>query len=370
MRILMLNYEYPPLGGGAALVTYYLLKEFSKYENLEIDLVSSSIDKEKIIEFSDKIKVHLLNIGKKNKNIHFQTIKDLLSYSFKAYKYCNSLIKKKKFDFCHAFFTVPCGYIALKLKLPFILSLQGSDVPFYNKRFFLLDLLFFKNLSKKIWKNASFITSNSEGLTNLAKKIKNDIDIKLIYNGVDIDEFKQKEYKENNKITLISTGRLIERKGYHFLIKAMNGLEDFRLILIGTGNMEDELRKLAKELNVDVEFKGALPHEKIKEELRKADIFVLPSLNEGMSISLLEAVATGLPVIVTDVGGTKELVQQNGIVIEKGNIEKLREALLVYKNNKSLIEKHGKLSRKVAEKMSWTEIAKQYIKIYEEVIKK
>lgn len=368
MKILMLNYEYPPLGGGAALVSYYILKELAKYNDIEVDLVTSSVDKERVEKINDRVTVYFLDIGKKNKNIHFQTIRDLLSYSTKAYAFCKRLIKEKRYDFCHAFFTVPCGYIASKLKLPFVVSLQGSDVPFYNKRFFLLDTLFFKKLSKKIWGKAHCVTSNSEGLTDLAHRIFPELDIKLIYNGVDLNEFEQKEYKLKDKITLISTGRLIKRKGYDYLIRALQGLDDFKLILIGTGNIKEELEALAKDLNVDVEFKGALPHSSIKEELTKADVFVLPSLNEGMSISLLEAISTGLPAIVTDVGGSKELVKDNGIVVEKGSVEKIKEALLVYQKDRSLIEKHGKLSRKIAEKMSWSEIVKLYIDIYKKCL--
>ncbi len=367
-KILMLNYEYPPLGGGASRVTESILYQLKNNKNLEIDLVTSSTDMFRIEDFSNHIKIHFLDINKKGKNQFYQSNKELLVYSFKAYKYIKKIIKQKQFDFIHAFFGIPCGYIAMKLKLPYIISLQGSDVPFYNKRFRMLDILFFRRLSKKIWKKSFCVTSNSKGLKELALKTLPDFDIKLIYNGVNIDKFIQKKYQKNYKIIkLISTGRLIKRKGYDYLIKALHGLKEFKLILIGAGNIQDELEQLANDLNVDVEFKGMINHTEIINYLQESDIFILPSLNEGMSISLLEAISCGLPCIVTDVGGSGELVIDNGFVVEKGSVEQLRDALIKYKNNKKLIEIHGKKSREIAKKMSWENIIKEYLDLYNKI---
>ena len=147
MRILFFNYEYPPLGGGAGNATFYLLQEFSKISGLEIDLITSSIDKFKIEELTTNIRIHYLDIGKKN-TFHFQSQKDLLIYSWKAYFYAKKLIKQKKFDLTLAFFGIPCGYIAMRLKIPYIVSLRGSDVPGYNERFKILDKFIFSWLRK------------------------------------------------------------------------------------------------------------------------------------------------------------------------------------------------------------------------------
>jgi len=204
-NILMLNYEFPPLGGGAANATFFLLKQFSNRENLKIDLITSSIASEKVENFSKNINIHYLDIGKKG-NLHYQSQKDLLKYSFKAYKYAKKLIKKQKYDLCHAFFGIPSGFIAMKLKrkfnLPYIVSLRGSDVPFYNKRFHLLDKLIFKRLSKKIWRKSTTTIANSKGLKTLALDTNPKQDIKVIYNGVDTAKFKTQKKVKNNKLTL------------------------------------------------------------------------------------------------------------------------------------------------------------------------
>jgi len=359
-RILLLNYEFPPLGGGAGNATYYLLKEFSKKQNIEIDLVTSSIEQFRIKKFSKNITIHFLDIGKKN-NLHHQSIKDLIVYSWKAYKYCQELIKNKNFDLCHAFFGIPCGYLAMKFKkkhsLPYIVSLRGSDVPFYNKRFYYLDKLIFKKLSKKIWQESKCVISNSEDLKKLALNNNPQQKIEIINNGVDTNKFVPSKKNINKKLSLISTGRLIERKGYQYLIPAIKDL-DVKLQLIGDGSLKSKLKEMAR--GIEVEFLGQQEQSKLIKYLQDADIFILPSLNEGMSNSLLEAMACGLPIITTNTGDSKKLIDGNGFLVKKENSESLKETIVSYLGNKELIVKHGKKSREIAKTMSWQKASEKY----------
>ena len=363
-KILILNYEFPPLGGGAGNATYYLLKELAKCNDVEIDLVTSSLDKFKTKKFSPRITIHYLNINK-GKNLHFQTNKELLTYSWRAYWYCKKLAKEKQFDLVHAFFGIPCGYIAYKLGLPYIVSLRGSDVPFYNKRFEKLDKFIFQKLSRKIWRAAKSVVVNSNQLKILAQKTLK-IDFPVIYNGVDISEFQPKKTytgKDGESLHLISTGRLIQRKGFQYLIPALEKLP-VKLTLIGGGNYRQELEKLAKTYKVNVEFKGDIAHTDIATHLQKADIFVLPSLNEGMSNSILEAIACGLPVITTNTGGSEELVNGNGFIVKKASPDQLRDKLLEFLQDKHLIKKMATCSRKISLTKSWASVAAQYLKEY------
>ena len=105
-------------------------------------------------------------------------------------------------------------------------------------------------------------------------------------------------------------------------------------------------------------------HEKIAENLRNADIFVLPSLNEGMSNSVLEAMACGLPIITTNVGGSYELISGNGFIVEKASSKALKDILDLYQNSPALINEHSLKSRILAEKMDWKTISAEYIKLY------
>lgn len=369
MKILVLNYEYPPLGGGAANATACLLHAYRGRSDLEIDLVTSSTGKARTENLSENITIHFLDIGKRG-NPHYQTNRELLTYAWRARNYAKTLLGKRKYDLCHAFFGIPCGYVARQLGLPYIVSLRGSDVPFYNERFKYLDLLFFKRLSVKIWRDASCVVANSRGLRELALESAPNQRIDVIYNGVDADLFRPGKQREGKDLRVICVSRLIARKGLEFLIKAMREFRDadVTLELAGKGNMEERLRQMAERLGVErsVRFSGFVEHDRITKLYQESDLFILPSLNEGMSNTVLEAMACGLPIAITDTGGAAELLQDggNGFLIGKQSVSDIVDALRRYMENRDLLKEHGAQSRKIAESMTWDKMASDYLKLY------
>lgn len=364
----MLNYEFPPLGGGAGNATYFLLKEFSKINYLEIDLITSSTSNYRREAFSKNITVHYLNIGKNNESLHYQSTKNLLIYSWKAYFYSKYLMKKEKYNLIHAFFGIPCGFIAYLLRLPYIVSLRGSDVPFYNPRFSLQDKLIFRYVSKFIWKNAKFVIANSNDLGNLAMKTNPLQKIRIIFNGVDTSLFKPDSKTKKDHVILF-VGRLIKRKNVDILIKAFTKLpyhfkKTYKIWVVGEGPLKNELIKLAKihKLENKIEFLGLKNRNQLIKIYQKAEIYVLFSSNEGMSNTLLEAIACGLPIICSRTGDADKLVHENGVIIE--NQKELSSALIKIIKNQVNQEKMGQCSRAIALKMSWCGISKKYLSLY------
>ncbi|MGR3318448.1 MAG: glycosyltransferase, partial [Candidatus Anammoxibacter sp.] len=154
-KILMLNFEFPPIGGGAANANYYLLKEFSKNSDMEIDLVTSGVNgKVETDQFSNNIKIHKLKINKQD--LHYWRMSEIAIWTWKAYWYAKKLIKRTDYDLCHCWFGWPAGIIGylLRKKIHYIVALRGSDVPGYNVRLKILDKIFFRFVSLIIWKNA------------------------------------------------------------------------------------------------------------------------------------------------------------------------------------------------------------------------
>jgi len=363
-KILMINYEFPPIGGGTANANYYFLKELSKIKDISVDLVTSTCGNRNLIEkFSDNINIH--KIGIKKKDLHHWSFTEILSWCVKAFFYLKKLIEKGSFDINHCWCGWPSGYFGylFRNKIPYIVALRGHDVPGYEVRYEKIEKLFIRDLSRKIWRNAKKLTANSSELAALSQNtLKTNIEI--IYNGIDTDEFKPIPRNECEKIILISTGRLGQRKGHIYLLKALRKYEEFKLIIVGQGAEFETLKKESEGL--DVEFRGYIEHKKLPAILNEADAYISTSLVEGMSNSIMEAMACGLPIISTNVGGAKELINGNGYVIDKtADVESIEKAFDFYKNNKAFLASQGRKSREIAERFSWANVAKQYIeKIY------
>jgi glycosyltransferase involved in cell wall biosynthesis len=268
---------------------------------------------------------------------------------------------------CHCWFGWPSGLIGYRLRaqVPYLVALRGSDVPGYNPRLRMQDLVLFGPLSRRVWQHASAVVANSAGLKELAAQTWNGT-IHIIPNGVDTTEFKPARRKRSGPLRLISVGRLIRRKGYDVLIEAMAGL-DAELTLVGEGPEQDKLQRLAQQHKVRVRFAGAVPHSRVAQELQKADVFVLPSRAEGMSNSVLEAMACGLPVVVSDVGGAEELVNGNGSVLEKESSDKLHQILKQYVQSRPLVNMHGEKSRDLVRSLSWEATSQCYGEMYFEL---
>lgn len=363
MRVLMLNYEYPPLGGGAANAMHYMLREFAKGD-IEIDVITSNVGHEfEREEFSDAITIHKLNVHKKD--IHYWKKRELFLWLVKAHSLTKELLQKEKYDVMHCWFGWPGGMIGYQFRgrVPYIVSLRGSDVPGFNPRLKWLDPLVFTPISRRVWRHARAVIANSEGLRRLALRTL-DGEIEVIHNGVDTEEFTPEKRKSGDTFRIVSTGRLIERKGYEYLIRALEGMENVTLTVIGDGDRRPDLERLADKLGVRAFFRGAVDHDDIAREYQKADLFVLPSLNEGMSNSLLEAMACGLPVIVTDVGGAGELVDGNGIIVHRASADDLHDGIKGYLKDRELLRIHALRSREVAERMDWTSVCNRYLTLY------
>jgi uncharacterized protein (TIRG00374 family) len=372
MKVLFFNYEYPPLGGGAGNATFYLLREFAKIPSLEIDLITSSVDRKYHLEKAGaNIRIHRLPIGKSKNNLHFQSNRELLVYSWKAFWFSKKLLKTKRFDLALAFFGIPCGYIAMKLGLPFIVSLRGSDVPFYNRRFYLLDKLFFQRMSKNIWKEATAVVALSRDLVALARKSAPQQEISVIYNGINIQEFRPEpnQLKREKNFNILFVGRLIERKGVIFLLEAFRDLarkrNDLKLFIAGDGPMREMYEKFSRNNNLEkkISFLGVVGHGDIAELYRRCHVFVLPSLNEALGNVTQEALASGLPIITTDTGAA-ELIKDNGFIIRKESSADIEDRLKKIIGNKNLRETMSQQSRQLAEKMGWDAVAQRYLEIF------
>ncbi len=158
-------------------------------------------------------------------------------------------------------------------------------------------------------------------------------------------------------------------RGGHSSCSCPPGRANVTLTVAGDGPEAERLAELAGEYGVSVRFLGNVAHEELPELYRAHDAFVLPSRNEGMSDTVLEAMASGLPVIVTNVGDTAELVEGNGIVVPVDDAGALREAIITFRDSCGLRDEMGRRSREVALGYSWEEVAEAYYQLYQSVLR-
>jgi phosphatidyl-myo-inositol dimannoside synthase len=189
MRILMLDNEFPPLGGGTGVVNYYLLEKLSDHQHVWVDLVTSSRSQRvyEIEHFAPNITIYKVPVN--NRNIHHATNLELLRYTWRGVLLSWKLHRRQAYDLSFAFAGIPAGGISYALKLlfglPYLVSLQGPDVPGFEARYnYLYPIL--KPLLRRIWDNASVVTAISQQHRRLAWQTLLDLDIAIINNGVDI----------------------------------------------------------------------------------------------------------------------------------------------------------------------------------------
>ena len=201
--------------------------------------------------------------------------------------------------------------------------------------------------------------------------------------GVDTNFFKPLNVnKDKNTFKILAVGYLIERKGFEYLIKAMKDVlkehENVTLRIVGSGPLEKKLKELIEDLRLqkNVEILKNVSDEDLLRLYNSSDLFVLPSVvdsqgnTEGLGVVLLEAMACGLPVIGSNIGGIPDIIQdgETGLLVPEKDVNELSKSIV------SLIEDEDLRERiafngynMVREKFSWEKVAEGYITIYKEI---
>jgi glycosyltransferase involved in cell wall biosynthesis len=379
MKIMMLNYEFPPIGGGAGKAHLAILKQYAIRNDILVDVVTSGQKSGSYVEkLSDNIAIYRVGVHKKNLH-HWRKI-EVVEWLAKARWTYHQLIRENKYDLVHAFFGLPTGWLCCGTakKLPYIISLRGSDVPGGNIRL-RFEYKLFGPLLKRIWKRASVLVACSEGLKTRALGFLSSANIDVIPNGVDLDKFHPAPAGElSGKLKLVTVGRLSATKRVEMLIGAVEILSkkgaDVCLIIAGGGGGEvsRQLKAMAeqKKLTGIIKFVGRVGTDKMPDIYRQNNIFVSASMQEGMSNAMLEAMASGLPIITTRCEGVDELISDNGIVVGKDSAEALAEAINNLAENKQAYSTMCALARRRAENFGWDKVADGYMKLYQQVLGK
>lgn len=382
-KILMFNHEFPPIGGGGGWVSYFLGKHFAAAGH-EVHLITSQFRKCPKDEEVEGFQVHRVRALRKNPDVC--AVHEMLTYAISSSLYGLRFAKELQPDIVQVFFGIPAGggaYLLRKLrKVPYAVFLGGRDVPSRNPdppAYRWLYLLL-KPIIRAIWGNAAAVVACSDGLRELARETDTTLKIEVIPDGLDLGRFEPVQrdaYPE--KIRVLTIGRLIPRKGFQFLIRALpqiveKATHDFEIEVVGDGPYQAELLTLAENLGVTayIRFTGSVPYAELPEKYRHADIFILPSLAEGMPLVVLEAMGTGLPIVASRVQGIDELVapEVNGALFQAGDVDGLAHALVKLINAGARRIEMGKASIERVKPYDWKHIADAYLTLYTDILGK
>jgi len=380
MNILITNYEYPPKGGGAGNASYFLAREFAKKGKKVFVLTGQP----KFVPQSEtKEGVTIIRVPAIQKHQDRSTIFEMLMFIFHSLRLKSQIIQRSKPDVILAFFGIPSGAIAYCFKklfgVPYIVSLRGGDVPGFQP----YELAFYHKLLrlpiKKIWHNADSLVANSQFLKALAQPLagKAGREVEVIPNGINSQTFhppSNDQRKRGNK--LLYVGRLVKQKDVATLIKAVKNLlftyqDNFILTIAGDGPQRKELENFVVQFCLQdcVTFTGWLDKQNLANLYRQHDIFILPSLDEGMSNALLEAMASKMVVIISDIEGNKLLVndKKNGLLFKIQDPKNLAEKIHLAINDTDLAKKLANAAYQTSKQFSWAKSAKSYLKLIENI---
>jgi colanic acid/amylovoran biosynthesis glycosyltransferase len=253
------------------------------------------------------------------------------TFNFFLAPYLAELLAKNGTTHIHAHFASGAATTAMMASL--LLNISFSFTAHRG------DILEEKVLLREKLKKAKFGIAISEYNRQSLLREAPDVDehkITTIHCGVETDVFFPAQRTGGDPLVLLSVGSLLERKGHAYLVEACRLLQkngiDYRCIIIGDGPQKTNLENLIRryEIKEKVKLAGSVPHEDVRSYYTQADIFVLPSLNEGIPVVLMEAMSNGLPVVSTQITGVPELVthEEDGILVPPADHTGLAEAMI------------------------------------------
>jgi glycosyltransferase involved in cell wall biosynthesis len=279
------------------------------------------------------------------------------------------------FDIFDCYYFFPDGVAGALLSRyfgkPIVISALGTD----------LNLIPKYPLPKRM---IQWAAREASGITAVCQALKDqllelgvpDKSAKVVLHGVDLELFRPPQDREElrtrlelSRPTLLSVGHLIERKGHHLVIEALQFIPEAQLLIAGDGPEESPLKGLVRGLGLDsrVRFLGHLDQAKLRDYFGAADAMVLASSREGIANVLLESMACGTPVVATRVWGAPEVVTSP----DAGALVSDRSAASIAQTIRALFERYPDRAntRRFVEQFSWSRTTNDHLRLFEEILK-
>jgi glycosyltransferase involved in cell wall biosynthesis len=374
MRILTLIHEFPPIGGGGGRAAYDICKELVKRGHQIIVLTAhiKGIPKEEMLDGIQLFRLSSLRVEPYRASF-FEMTAFILTGLWAGYR----LIRIHRPDVIHVHFAVPAGPLAWLLSwltgIPYVLTAHLGDVPggvpektgkWFN---------WIQPLTPPIWRDAKHVVAVSEYTRGLALR-HYPVEILVIPNGVDLREVKPGELKPKLPVQLVFAGRFVTQKNPLQIVKVLSKLEDlsWHCAMLGDGPLLEEVRSEIEKTRLQGRFglAGWVTNEQVLNWFSKSDILFMPSLSEGLPVVAVQALAMGLALVVSKVGGFVDIVDdgKNGFLIESNDQEEFVRSLRTLISDSQKLMQFRQASLQKATRFDIVRVAEQYESLFQKAL--
>ncbi len=390
LRIAVLNYEYPPIGGGGGEVSKFLAEGYAARGHRVRVLTARWGDLPPLERVGENLEIE--RIFSFRRAVDRCTPAEMTAFLLLGIPAALRLARRWQPDVVHAHFALPVGPLAYAVQkrrgFPYVLTFHGGDVPGHypeeTAAYFRLTM----PLVRRVVAKAHRAVAVSHGLLALCEKSFATSNLDCIPNGVDVEVFRPDPEKPPvvepdaegrlRPVRVIFAGRFSPQKKLNRLIEAAKILRDrgitaFGIDLYGGGPTESELKMLTAREGLEgaVRFPGWVSREELGMVLGQSDLFVLPSDKEGMPIACLQAMAAGMAVVGSRTLGIEEVVEEEktGLLIGIGDVKGLADSLERLITRRDELARMGREGRALAyERFRWDVIIDQYLALLGEAV--
>ena len=374
MRILVLSHEFPPIGGGGGRVAQDISKGLAQQGD-EVVLITAHLKGGAREEHIDGI--HIIRVPSLRRKSYQADLLAMGGYVLAGIWAGFRLTRRWRPDLIHVHFAVPAGLIAWFLSLffdiPYILTAHLGDVPGgapeKTARWFRWIFPF----TGMIWRKAARVIAVSQFTRQLALK-NYPVDVQVIHNGVNLEDLAPKEISVNSPPQIVFAGRFMQQKNPLQIIRTLAEIQDlsWHCVMLGDGPLLNATRAEIERYGLQERFTlaGWVSPEDVIDSFSKSDILFMPSLSEGLPVVGVQALAMGLAMVVSDIGGFIDLVDsgKNGFLIKKENTEEFGQRLTELLTDHEKLEAFRKASRIKAQDFNINYIVQQYQDVFAEIL--
>lgn len=370
MKILVLNYEYPPVGGGGGKVSEEVARRLSErgHQVKVLTVRTAGLPKREL-----RSSVEVLRIFAFRRRRDTCSVLEMAFFLAAAFFPALFLTLRWKPDVIHVHFAVPTGVLAYAIRMltgtPYVLTVHCGDVPGCQPED--TDKLFkwIKPFTMPVWRCAALVTGVSSSIARMATRAYPGVRIQAIPNGIDPTPARVDFWSSGKVKKILFAGRFSHQKNPLLLVRVLASIakrEDWTADLYGEGPLASEVRAFVKNVGLEsrIRLHGWVDPSVVDAAMQKSDILLLTSRAEGMSVAVLRALDRGLAVVVSHIPGNEDLVcsGENGYLCDPHKEDEFKDALVRILNSDTLLSRMKKCSKRMAGQFEWSRVMDQYEK--------